>query len=298
MKALIIILMIALFMCGCQRNEPSETVASTGDNDTTTLSTAETNPSSAQIEITAKGKDYSIEEIRQGILKAFHTEFYYAGDTSLHLNSQLILNKTLTYDLVFVDDPWVPYVLLIVSNLEHPLSTEEKPFYSFGISFSEQGMEEKFYTFGTATQEELAFMTEERGCAYLGNYSLHISEIIKPQHEQMSNEWKQMAQTAIQRYMDENDFYPEEEKNLEPGKYHVYIQGFSKGDTDTIIIFEHENGNVYEGYYYFVHDISEELPADLNHVGLVTDPSAGYGLWLDKVREGAALHIEYLVRET
>jgi len=285
----LLLLVLLMLLTGCRGNVPSGTVASTGDTPTTTQS--------AQIKITAKGREYSVEEIQEGILKAFNTEFYYAGNGHVHLNRNLILNKTLNYDLVFVDHEFLPYVLLIVNNLEHPLSTEEEPLYSFGIAFSEQGMEEKFYTIGTVTRTELTYMTEVRGETYLGSYSLHITEIVKPQHEQMSEEWKQRAEAAIRRYMDKNDFSSEKEKNLEPGKYHVYIKGFSKGDVDSVIVFEHENGNVYEGGYYFVHDISETLPADLNHVELVEDPSDSYyKKWLDKVRENAALHMEYWVQ--
>jgi len=274
------------------------TLASTTNTPATTPSIAETIPQSVQIKITAKGKEYSIEDIQRGILKAFHTEFYYASDDNLHLNRKLILSKTLTYDLVFVDDQFLPYVLLIVNNLEHPLSTEEKPLYSFGIAFSEQGMEEKFYTYGTTSSNTLAYMTEDRDEVYLGSYSLHINEIAKPQHEQMSNEWKKQAEAAIQRYMEKNDFYSEKEKNLEPGKYSVYIKGFSKGDIDSIIVFEHENGNIYQGFYYFVHSISTELPADLNHVEFVANSSGSYKEWVDKVRESPALHMEYWVQST
>lgn len=296
-RTLLIILIIALLMSGCMGKTPNTTVASTGDNTTTMPSTAETAPLSGEVKITAKGRTYSIEEIQQGILKTFHTEFYYASNDDLHLNRNLILNKALEYDLVFVDDLFQSYVLLIINNLEHPLSTEEKPLFVFGIAFSEQGMEEKFYTFGTTTRDTLTHMTEERNKMYLGRYFLHISEIVKPQHEQMSEEWKQRAETAIQRYMDKNDFYSKTEKNLEPGKYHVYIKGFSKGDVDTIIVFEHENGNIYQGFYYFVHDISADTPADLNHVELVSEPDGDYAQWLDKLKENAALSMEYSVQE-
>lgn len=296
MKTLIIILMVALLASGCQNKMTNETIVFTEDNLATTPSAAETDPPAAQIKITAKGREYAIEEIQQGILKAFQTELYYAGNDGLHLNRDLILGKTLIYDLVFVDDQYLPYVLMIVNNLEHPLSTAEEPLYRFGIAFSEQGMEEKFYTFGTASEKELNYMTKSRGEVYLGSYSLHISEIIKPQHELMSEEWKRQAETAIQQYMDKNDFYSEKEKNLAPGKYHVYIKGFSKGDVDTVIIFEHENGNVYQGDYYFVHDISAESSANLNHVELIEDPSESYAQWLDKVRESAAINMEYYVQ--
>ena len=291
-------MIVALLISGCHRNTSHATLTSTVNTSATTPVTAETIPQSVQIKVTAKGREYAIEEIRQGILKAFHTEFYYAGNDALHLNRNLILNKALTYDLVFVEDQFLPYVLLIVNNLDHPLSTEEEPLYSFGIAFSEQGMEEKFYTYGTAASNTLAYMTEDRDEVYLGSYSLRVSEIAKPQHEQMSEEWKQRAEAAIQLYMDKNDFYSEKEKNLEPGKYQVYIKGFSKGDVDSIIIFEHENGNVYQGFYYFVHGISEAQPADLNHVELVADPSDSYDQWLEKVREGAALHMEYWVQSS
>lgn len=283
-----VLLVIMMLLTGCRGNIPS---TPTEDNPTTTLS--------AQIKITAKGREYSIEEIQEGILKAFNTEFYYAGDYDVPMNRNLVLNKTLNYDLVFVDHEFQPFVLLIVNNLEHPWSTEEEPLYKFGIAFSEQGMEEKFYTMGTATRTELTFMTEERGETYLGSYSLHITEIVKPQHEQMSEEWKQQAEAAIRRYMDKNDFHYEKEENLEPGKYHVYIKGFSKADVDSVIVFEHENGNVYQGLYYFVHDISETRTADLNHVELVEDPGDSYYKeWLDKVRENAALHMEYWVQDS
>lgn len=297
MKSLLSILTVILLVCGCQRSAPNATVATTGDNTTLPPSTAETTTPSVKSKILAKGKEYSIEEIQQGILKAFNTEFYYASDDDVHLNRNLILNKALEYDLVFVDDGVQSYVILIVNNLEHPLSTEEKPLYSFGVAFSKQGMAEKFHSFGKQPRDALTFMTEERGGVYLGNYSLHISEITKPQHEQMSDEWKWLAEAAIRRYMDKNDFYGEKDKNLQPGKYHIHIKGFAVGDTDTTVVFEHEDGDVYQGFYYFVHDISKDTPADLNHVELVSELNANYAEWIEKVRENATLSMEYSVQE-
>ena len=187
-------------------------------------------------------------------------------------------------------------MLLCVNNMEHPLSTEEEPKIMFGVAFSDYGMAEEFCTFGATSEEEFENIVDSRGTVYLGKHTMCIGEISKPEHEQMSAEWVQAAKSAIRLYMDKNDFHYEAEKNLAPGNYRVYVKGFSKGDTDSRIIFEHENGSLYEGLYYFVHDISQDSVADLNHVALVSEPDEAYMQRLAKVRENAALIMEYSVQ--
>lgn len=277
---LIALLLVCSFV-GCKAAEMPKETQPQG-----TQAPTESIPPSVQEKITVKGRAYSVEEIRQGILRAFHTEFYYAPNDTPHLNRDIILNKTLNYDLVFVDDS-LPHILLIVNNLEHPLSTEEKPLYCFGVAFSERGMEEKFYIFGTAGADTLAYMTELCEEVYLGSYSLCISEIEKPRHEQMSEEWKQRAKTVLQQYMDTNKFSSETEKNLESGRYHVYIKGFAQSDTDTSVIFEHENGTVYESHYHFVHDATGgPSPASIENIS----PDC-----LEKIKLNAAFEMVYEV---
>jgi len=97
-------------------------------------------------------------------------------------------------------------------------------------------------------------------------------------------------------YMDENDFHNDKEKDLQPGKYMIYVQGFGKGDLDSRIFFEHESGRIYEGFYYFVHTNDGEGPADLNHVS--SEVYDLYGMsaeYYEKVKLNAALQMEYSV---
>ena len=194
---------------------------------------------------------------------------------------------------MFVRDYNSSYAVLLFNNLEHPLSTKEEPKYCmFGIAFTKYGIESTFYAYGARDPDDFAYYTEECNAEYLGRYSMCITEITKPQHEQMSDEWKQLAEDAIKQYIAEEDVVGNKHYPLEPGKYCVYIKGFSEADQDTTIYFEHEQGKIYEGFYYFVHNISKDRPADLNHVRPYFEPSERDETMLKKIRENAALVIE------
>ena len=81
---------------------------------------------------------------------------------------------------------------------------------------------------------------------------------------------------------------------MSPGKYNVYIQGFSESDDDTDIYFENEDGDIYRGLYYFIHNVSkhtESWPADLNHVERLEDAGT---FAFEKVRANAVLSFEVI----
>ena len=99
--------------------------------------------------------------------------------------------------------------------------------------------------------------------------------------------------------MDNNNFSAIKDKNLRPGNYHVYVQGFDPADVDSIIAFEHEDGTIYFGHFYFVHNSVPNRPADLNHVSIpeysTQEDSAKI---LEKIRSCAAISMEYAVSDT
>ena len=182
------------------------------------------------------------------------------------------------------------------TNIEHPLSTTQNPLlYKFGVNVTECGLQSNFCEQSHVRSQADNSTSLLEGADYLGNYSMYINKIKQPKHEAMSSQWKKQAEKALQLYMDRNDFYSVKEKNLPRGKYNVYIQGFSKCDIDSTVVFEHENGQVYLGRYYFVHDIPDGEPADLNKVALVESADAHLVNFLGKLRQHAAVSMEYVV---
>lgn len=276
-KLLLIVLLLVLSGCNIDNTYNSSTPNSTPDT------------------IAVYGRNVSVEEINQGIQAAFNTVLYYYGDGQFYP----FLNKTIEYELFF--DPntqyrFFPQVYMIVLNAENPLSTDQTPrLYKFSISVTENGLQSYFHEQSHVTKQDTTAYLED-GASYLGRHSMCISEVVPPTHEKMSDAWKQSVGAALRLYMDKNNFYSEPGKNLPAGKYRVHVQGFSECDTDSTIIFEHENGTIYTGIYLFVHDITEGKPADLNHVELVENAEPDYMEYLNKIRLNAAFSMEYAVK--
>ncbi len=273
LRFLTVLLTLMIVMSGCEGNE------------TTVIPDA----------IEVNEQSISVAEVNSGIETVFNNALYYYEDGQL---SQF-LNKKLEYELFFIpstETAALPRVYMIVTNVKHPLSTEQNPLlYKFGIQISEYGLQSDFYEQSYAQQENGASFPD--GAVYLGQYSMSINQIEQPVYEEMTDQWKKQAETALRLYMDDNNFDSDTEKNLQAGKYQVYIQGFTKNDVDSTVIFEHENGQIYVGRYHFVHDISDEVSADLNKVELVEDIDPQFMAYLDKLRLTAALTMEYQVED-
>ena len=294
-RCFVLILVLSLLLSGCKRVEQSE----------------RQNEVDSFVEyVTINGENISVDHLKDGIKNTFNNILYYHGDneTSPFIigNKKLMINKEIEYELYFVPakeadavlDSDLPMVYFILTDFYYPASTEEEPLlYDFAIPINNFELSSDFYYMGGIKEgEKDDFFTKDS--IYLGKHSLRIDEITVPEHEKMSEEWKNKAKEAIGLYMQENDFYSTKEENLLPGKYHVYIQGFSKSDEDSIIIFENENGCVYRGFYYFVHDVYYEGPADLNKVEIVEDEYSqgkAFQTYLSKVKANAALEMEYEV---
>ncbi len=247
--------------------------------------------------IEVNDQSISVAEVNSGIETIFNNALYYYEDGQL---SQF-LNKKLEYELFFIpstETAALPRVYMIVTNVKHPLSTEQTPLlYKFGIQISKYGLQSDFCEQSYVQQEKENGVSFPEETIYLGQHSMCISQIVQPVYEEMTDQWKKQAETALRLYMDDNNFYSQAEKNLQAGKYQVFIQGFTKSDVDTTVVFVHESGQIYLGEYYFVHSISDKVPADLNKVELVEDIDPQFMAYLDKLRLTAALTMEYQVED-
>ncbi|SEW32759.1 hypothetical protein [[Clostridium] fimetarium] len=295
-KILLMLVFTIILLCGCQNF-----------NGTTKDETL--NSSDSPVTVTVNGKSISIDEINAGIKDTFNSVLYYHGndDTSSYLtsNKNIILNKDLNYELYFEPNSnsglksfvSPPKIYLAITNMQHPLSSEGSPqLYEFGIDITEGGLRSDFYYQGYGTQKE-TYSFSGKELVYLGSYTMRIEEIKKPTYETMIDEWKENAKSAIRLYMDMNNFYGDKSYNLAPGNYHIYVQNFFKTDKDSIIIFENENGSIYTGFYYFVHDISASHPADLNKVALYDiSYDKSFETYLEKVKLDSALAMVYTVK--
>lgn len=284
-----------ILLCGCKDS-----------NKTTKDDTL--NSSDSPVSVTVNGKSISIDEINAGIKDTFNSVLYYHGDddtsSDLTYNKNIILKKDLKYELYFEPNSnsglksfvFSPKIYLVITNIQYPLSSEGTPqLYEFGIDITEGGLRSNFYNQWHGPQIETYISAKE--LVYLGSYTMRIEEIKKPTYETMNDEWKENAKSAIRLYMDMNNFYGDKSYNLAPGNYHIYVQNFSKTDKDSIIIFENENGSIYTGYYYFVHDISPSHPADLNKVALEESSNEkSFETYLEKVKLDPALAMEYTVK--
>ena len=237
----------------------------------------------------------SVENINNEIMQVFNNALYYQPDG---LFSQF-RDTPVEYELYFVPDSDVvslPKIYLIVTNKEHPLSdSQSSKRYKFGISLTENGLQSDFCEQSYVNVQSNWSTSVPEEAIYLGHYTMQINKIVQPIYEEMSDSWKRNAETAIRFYMDKNDFYSKKDKNLQPGKYKVYVRGFYESDADSVIVFEHENGSVYLGQYYFVHHIPDGIPANLNHVELVKNADSEFEEYLRRLKLTTVLHMEYVL---
>lgn len=291
MKFLLMILCLIIALCGCQNLRETEEVPKFSDN-----------------YITINEKKFPLEEINEGIKNTFNSVLYYYGndDTSDYItaNKDIILNKEIKYELYLepnsnegieaVVSPQKIY--FVITNVQHPLSTTgDLRLYEFGIDITELGLRSDFSYQGHVLQgEKYSFIGDQT--VYLGTYTMLIDEIKKPDYEKMDDEWKKKVEAAIRLYMDRNNFYSDRDDNLASGKYRIYVQSFFKSDKDSTIIFENENGDIYVGDYYFVHDIAATEPADLNNVMLnMSSDEKTFTSYLEKVHSDPAIAMEYSI---
>lgn len=263
-------------------------------------------PTQEEKSITVYGTRFTVEQINEQIKETINEELYYCGNDpdsdNMFYNWDLILNKNLEYSLYYVpsDNPdstdpvyqevFPPQIHFVITNMAHPLSTEDEPkLYFAGIEITQKGLRSDFCRGYHISADE-----KMKG-EFLGSYSMCLTEIVKPIHEEMSNEWKEQVETELKLYMDENDYSAIKENNLPVGNYHVYIEGFSECDADSDVIFEHEDGRIYIGTYRFLHHASGENSANLHRVTLSEYPES-MAEYLNKVRENAVLSMKYAVK--
>ncbi len=256
-------------------------------------------PTDAEKSVVVDGSRIAVNQIHQEIKRIFNNVLYYSIEDLeseyFTVNPSLILNKTLVYDLYFFSDE--NRICVVFTNIDHPYSTaEQQYYYSFTTDVTTDGLRSVLIVDKIKVQEtkRSAFTN-----AFLETHSLFLEEIVRPQHEIMSEEWKTNTEESIRIYMDNNNFSSIKDKNLRPGNYHVYVQGFDPADEDSTIAFEHEDGTIYFGSFYFVHNIILDRPANLNHVGIPEySTQEECAKRLEKIRSCAVISMEYAVSNT
>jgi len=318
---ILIVVFLAIAASGCGKGQPDPVVetlpeapqAEAGaqpipgpeplNNDTPNQS--EETDSTLANPVIVNEKSFSIEEINTGIKNTFNNVLY-LHDGVVWLNKDSLLNQDVEYELYFEPNDrsgleafiFPPKIYIEITNMQYPEMTEDgKPqFYMFGIDVTEWGLRSDFYYAAFGPKKE-TFIINGKALIHLGSYTMRIDEIIKPQYETMDDDWKENVKSAIRLYMDKNDFYVgDADRNLASGNYHVYVQKFFKSDLNSYIIFEHENGDIYIGFYYIVHEVSGDSSADLNHVELeeYTENEA-FRAYLEKIRLDPAVSMEYSI---
>lgn len=269
-----------------------------------TTSTQEEQDLPSEKYITVHETSFTVGQINEQIKQAINTRLYYYGhhfdSDNIFSNRNLILNQNLEYDLYLVPSPYpemnfedlyLPQIQFVITNLDHPLSTEgERKLYMAGIEITRKGLRSDFCR-GYHINEG-----EKIAGEFLGHYTMCFTEITTPTHDVMSDEWKNQAETALRLAMDANYFYAKEEKNLPAGNYRVYIEGFSESDSHSTVVFEHEDGRTYTSTFRYLHTITEGKPANLDKL-FAYDHSDENDDYLDKLRENAVLSMEYAVKE-
>ena len=289
-KRLLTVLLSVVLLCGCGCVKEN------------------TNSESADLpekSITVNGRVFTVEEIKEGIGKTLNNILYYSNNL-IWLDKELILHKKLEYDLFYVPsihdntknaDFYHGMIYLVITNVLHPYPSGSDPqLCVYGIGIKRWGLQSHFF-YASRTEKEKpdAFLIAEKRetAIFLGSHSIRIDEIKTPKHEQMDDTWKESVKKEVQLYMD-NSVTLADITFMSPGKYNVYIQGFSESDDDTDIYFENEDGDIYRGLYYFIHNVSkhtESWPADLNHVERLEDAGT---FAFEKVRANAVLSFEVI----
>lgn len=260
------------------------------------------NPHNSSVDfIIVEDKKFTAKEIIDGIKDTFNANLYNVNryDTNLMPNQAQILNKELVFDLFFEDNSntdkkefvYPPKIYLVITNISHPTSTNDNPqFYKFGIDITKCGLRSDFYFEGHTDANYKSFF-EEQDALFLGTHTMRLEKVEKPQYEKMSDQWKNKVTKAVKLYMD--NIKNSDENLLISGEYRICVKGFFKSDCDTLIYFEHENGNLYCGYYHFIHDVDENIPANINKLALLDD-AKNKELNLENIYSNAAISIYYL----
>lgn len=259
------------------------------------------NPAPTEVEkyVMVNGSRISVNQIHQDIQRIFNNLLHYSLEDLesdyFECNPSLILGKTLVYDLYFFSD--TNRICVVFTNINHPYSTaEQQYFYVIKTYVTTVGLR------NIPMIDKIKVEETKRSAytnAFLETHSMCLAEIVRPQYEIMSEEWKTITEENIRIYMDNNNFHYIKDENLRPGNYHVYVQGFDPADVDSKIAFEHEDGTIYFGIFYFIHHPVPNRPADLNHVSIpeysTQEDSAKI---LEKIRSCAAISMEYVVSDT
>lgn len=289
-----LIVLLVLLLCGCQSDKTDSTNSST-----------QSEPLPFQY-ITVDGVSISVDQINVQIKNTFNTQLFYGGffgsGSPMELNEEFILSHALEYDLYFEPngrtgaDAFVlaPKIYIIITNIAHPLSTADNPLlYNFGIDVTKFGLRSNF-SYMAHISKHLGDGPKTLWSQYLGHYSLRITEVSRPLHENPSDEWVTTVKNGLRLFMDNCSSYAID--RFAPGKYTVYVQGFSQSDVNSAVVFVHENGAVYMGDFYFVHEVSNGVPANLNRVALIDYANdKQFQVYLSRLRKEAVLEMEHVV---
>lgn len=254
-------------------------------------------------------RGYTVEDINAGIKNAFNEQLYYHGEYDsdyILTNKDIIQGKNVEYDLYLCKSAEYtsPYATIYIRNIEHYQSTPENPlFYSMSIFLTKYGMPSDFNSCGPIKKDAVCDESD-----YLGKYSMRIDEIIRPNYEEIGEALEKNVKSAVQLYMDRNDFMgeektfsegPEVQTSFKTGAYNVYVKKFSEADTDSTVIFEHEDGSIYEAKYCFVHDAIETKEANLRYIFYYSaiNETDGHKSFVDKVKKDPVLCFKYVVNQ-
>lgn len=254
-------------------------------------------------------REFSVDEINAGIKNLINNVLYYYGDHEdsdyMMYNKNLVLNQKIEYDLFYIpntgdgenDKIWGGEILFVMPGIEHPLSQpDDVQIYGMSTRITEEGISSAYLAANRISTDRYKSLFDNEEYIYLGRHSLYMEEIVPPVYEEKSEEWKRNVETGIQLYMDQNEIYGGE--SFKPGKYKVYVMNFTKADCDSWILFEHEDGDIYYGIYYYVNIDWPNSPANLNHVELKDEDRVEYSKsYYEKLKEHAAICVEYEVKE-
>ena len=237
--------------------------------------------------ITVNGKRVFVDDINSVIELTLQNTCYY------HENWEegRLYDKTLEYRLFYdaqSKNEGQPMIYMIITNVEHRLSTEESPLlYIFGIDMTEKGLRSEISVVGQVSSLEDTGEYLQDDAVDLGDFSVDTNGVEVPRHQPRSKKWRSRVEAALQMYMENAS------GNLQPGSYNIYLQGFIEWDEEANIVFIHEDGQIYAGRYCDVHDIAEGQPANVQGVEPVTDLDADYLSYIEKLKEDAIFTTTY-----
>jgi len=260
--------------------------------------------------VVVNGRAFSVDEIIDGIKAVFNSDMYYFGLDWY----EPFFQKDVEYDLYYAQRVGVASapekaIHMIITNVLHDLSSENEFLYQVvGINITEYGLLDGFYYRSYGSWEDMV-LTRHEGENYLGHYIMRIDEVIPPQYEPKDAEWQESTIKVIQEYMDQTLLdYADEDYALKPGNYHVYMRNFPRGETYSLVVFEHQNGDVYWGQYCHLNYTSNEYAPYISHVSRIDwenlDESAGWEQedaemlrgYIEKIKLDPAISFEYAVK--